>query len=280
MQEIETHQFADRRSVTLRGPVPIEIGQRLEAADMGAAEAAFEAAPCPFGFAHGQGHVFRASPVGGFAGAPGIGLGIEIGQVDKAAAGKEGLSDVADGPLNAPFLISSVHRHGPWLIAVMPGEMQQRRVESDRLALSLQDGALEIVIEENSRQAGPGREGGGMTAQEILHAGIEKEAQKDLSRPRQHHHESHQRPPGAADLEMAKVTPVRLALFTGQRAQPQVPALDPRDPGTISPPDREPAVRHGERPWLSWTARSFPASGRLAPTAAHGRSLPSLHHPA
>lgn len=50
VQEIETHQFADRRSVTLRGPVPIEIGKRLEAADMGAAEAA----PCPFGFLPGQ----------------------------------------------------------------------------------------------------------------------------------------------------------------------------------------------------------------------------------
>jgi hypothetical protein len=42
VQEIEPHQFADRRSVTLRGPVPIEIGQRLESADMGTAEAAFE----------------------------------------------------------------------------------------------------------------------------------------------------------------------------------------------------------------------------------------------
>jgi hypothetical protein len=104
----------------------------------------------------------------------------------------------------------------------MTGEMQQRRVESDRLALSLQDGALEVVIEQDPRHADPGLESSGVTAQEILHAGIEKEAQEDLSRPRQYHHESHQRPAGAADIEMTKVGPVDLSLFTGQRAQPQV----------------------------------------------------------
>ncbi|MNL70276.1 hypothetical protein D3C87_1952520 [compost metagenome] len=61
-----------------------------------------------------------------------------------------------------------------------------------------------------------------MASQEAVHAGIEEEAQVDLPRPRQHHHEGHQRPAGTADLQMAEVTPVDLSLFAGQRAQAQI----------------------------------------------------------
>ena len=58
-----------------------------------------------------------------------------------------------------------------------------------------------------------------MAAQEVLHAGIEKEAQEDLTRVAQHHDERHQRPAGPADFEMAEVSPVDLSLFPGKRTQ-------------------------------------------------------------
>jgi hypothetical protein len=38
----------------------------------------------------------------------------------------------------------------------------------------------------------------------------------------QHHHERHQRPPGAADIDVSEMTPVNLALLTRQAAQPQI----------------------------------------------------------
>ena len=61
-----------------------------------------------------------------------------------------------------------------------------------------------------------------MAAQEVLHAGVQEEAQEDLARVAQHHHEGHQRAAGAADLEMAEVAPVDLRLLARQRAQAQV----------------------------------------------------------
>ena len=61
-----------------------------------------------------------------------------------------------------------------------------------------------------------------MTGQERLHSRVQEEAQEDPARGTQDHDESHQRPSGAADLEMPEVTPVDLGLFAGKRAQPQV----------------------------------------------------------
>jgi hypothetical protein len=61
-----------------------------------------------------------------------------------------------------------------------------------------------------------------MAAQEVLHAGVQEEAQENLPRVGQHHDEGHQRAAGAADLEMPKMAPIDLGLFAGQGAQAQV----------------------------------------------------------
>ena len=47
-----------------------------------------------------------------------------------------------------------------------------------------------------------------MPAQKILHSGVEKEAQENLPRMAEHHDEGHQRAAGAANLKMAKVSPL------------------------------------------------------------------------
>jgi hypothetical protein len=57
-----------------------------------------------------------------------------------------------------------------------------------------------------------------VTAQEVLHAGIEEEAQKNLARVAQHHDEGHQGTARAADHEMTKMPPVDLPLLAGQAA--------------------------------------------------------------
>jgi hypothetical protein len=61
-----------------------------------------------------------------------------------------------------------------------------------------------------------------VAAQEAVHAGVQEEAQEDHARVAEHHHEGHQRAAGAADLQVAEVTPVDLRLLARQRAQAQV----------------------------------------------------------
>src|ERR1700694_4399953 len=87
------------------------------------------------------------------------------------------------------------------------------------VALALQHRALEIVVEQDTRTSVPGREGGDVTAQEALHAGIEEEAQENLARVAQHHDEGHQGTACAAAQEMTKMPPVDLRLLAGQAAQ-------------------------------------------------------------
>jgi hypothetical protein len=58
--------------------------------------------------------------------------------------------------------------------------------------------------------------------QEILHAGIEEEAQEDLARVAQRHDERHQQAACPADLQMSEMFPVDLCWFTGQAAQTQI----------------------------------------------------------
>ena len=76
-----------------------------------------------------------------------------------------------------------------------------------------------------------------MGAYEVTHRGPEVEAQEQMARVGQHHHEGHQRTQRAPHRELAEVGPVRLSLITGERAQPQVgfcrgPRTQPRHQGT------------------------------------------------
>jgi hypothetical protein len=58
-----------------------------------------------------------------------------------------------------------------------------------------------------------------MTAQEVLHAGIEEEAQEDLARIAEHHDKGHQGPSGATDRKVAEMAPVDLRLLARQAVQ-------------------------------------------------------------
>src|SRR5258708_36810149 len=45
LEEVEAHQRLESSPVDRRGPVPVEVAQRVEAADMGALKATLDAAP-------------------------------------------------------------------------------------------------------------------------------------------------------------------------------------------------------------------------------------------
>jgi len=91
-----------------------------------------------------------------------------------------------------PFSLPARHRDRPRLVAIVSREGEQCRVEADGIALTFQHGALEIVVEQDTRTSIEGLERRDMTTQEALHARIEEEAQEYLARPAQHHDESHQ----------------------------------------------------------------------------------------
>ena len=137
-------------------------------------------------------------------------------------AAKNDIADVSDGALDAALLVAARDRHGARFVAIVPGEAEQGRMEADRVAAPFQHRALEIVVQQDTRNALPRGEGGDVAAQEVLHPGVREEAQEDLARVAQHHDERHQRTPCPADLEMAEMSPVHLRLLAGQAAQPQI----------------------------------------------------------
>lgn len=104
----------------------------------------------------------------------------------------------------------------------MTGEREQRRIEADRIALTLEHGAAQIVVPQDPRQAGPCFKCTYVPGQEAIHTGIAVKTQPDLPGPRQHHHEGHQRPTRAIDLQVAKRGPVDFTYFSRRGAKPQV----------------------------------------------------------
>src|SRR5215471_17503963 len=95
-------------------------------------------------------------------------------------------------------------------------------MKADGIALALEHDTSQIVVEQDSRQTIPTGEGLDVAVQEALEALIEEKAQEDPAREAQHHDEGHERPTGAPDREVAKMSPVDLALLTGQGAQTQI----------------------------------------------------------
>ena len=61
-----------------------------------------------------------------------------------------------------------------------------------------------------------------MAAQEVVHPGVEVEAQEGAARVTQHHHEAHQRALRAPDPDLAEVGPVDLGLLAGQGLEAQI----------------------------------------------------------
>ena len=144
------------------------------------------------GLADAEGVLSGAAPIRRQATAPGLGLDIEVVEIGKLSGREEVVAHIADGALNAALLVAACHRHRTRVITIMCGERDQGRMKANGVALALQHCALEIVVEQDTRTSVPGREGADVTTQEVLHAGIEEEAQKNLARVAQHHDEGHQ----------------------------------------------------------------------------------------
>src|SRR5882757_2377655 len=89
--------------------------------------------------------------------------------------------------------------HGSRLEAIVPCELNQLWIEANDVTMALQHCAFEIVVEQHARHAAEEGECVDMPAREERHRSAEKEAQKDLARVAEHHHEGPECPLGAAD---------------------------------------------------------------------------------
>jgi hypothetical protein len=111
-----------------------------------------------------------------------VGLGIEVVDIRKLAPGKEAFPDVAHGAFDAAFFAATSDGDGSRVVAVMTGEVEQGGIEADGVAAALQHGTSQIIVQNDSRHPIPGSEGADMTAQEVLHAGIQKKKRRKISR--------------------------------------------------------------------------------------------------
>ena len=88
------------------------------------------------------------------------------------------IADVADGPFHPALLVAAGHRHRPGFEPVVTGQGQQGGMKADRLALTLQHGALQVIVEQDSGDPAKGLEGRDMAAQEVLHASVQEKRRK------------------------------------------------------------------------------------------------------
>jgi hypothetical protein len=136
---------------------------------------------------------------------------------------------VTNGSFHATFLVTAGYRDKSWFVTILSDEGRQRRMKADRVAASFEYRTLKVVVQQNARYARLGGKGGDVAAQKTVHPRVRKEAEKNLPRVTEHHDERHQRALRAADLQMSEVSPVDLALFTGQDREIHKMRLSGRD---------------------------------------------------
>jgi hypothetical protein len=157
--------------------------------------------------------------IDGGGSAPRSCLPIEIGKVVVISRGEEGVADVADSALDSPLLVAASDGDGAGLEAVVRRHLEQRGMEPNRIAVTLEHGALEIVVEQNARNAPEVGERFNVSAHEERHRGAWEEAEKQAPGVAEHHHERPERPERAADLQLAEVGPIDLGLLARERAK-------------------------------------------------------------
>ncbi len=109
--------------------------------------------------AHRSTAVLGTRAVGRFALRPGRGLSIEVVEIGVGSRGEEGVARVANGPLDTPLLVATRGRDGARLEAVVARELEQGGVKANGVAGPLEDGTLEVVVEQNARNAAEEGEG-------------------------------------------------------------------------------------------------------------------------
>lgn len=142
---------------------------------------------------------------------------VEVGDTREGTGGEEGVAKVLDRALDLALLVAAIG--SAWLgrEVIVPGELEDPRIESDVLADALEDDALEVVVEERPRHAAEGLKGEDVAPGEALGRLVEDKAGEDRAREAEHHHEAGETSHGAADLDLPEAGPVHLSLLARHR---------------------------------------------------------------
>ena len=112
-------------------------------------------------------------------------------------------------------------------------------MEANELPLTLEDRALQIVVEDRARHPAERVECGEVATEEALGGLVEVEAGEEGAAPRQHHEEARQSALGATYHDRAEGRPVDLGLLTRQDRQTQERLV-------LRGPDARDEATHGE----------------------------------
>jgi hypothetical protein len=100
------------------------------------------------------------------------------------------VTQILDRALDLALLVTAVRCARDRREVVVVGTLEDLRVEADVLADSLDNDALEVVVEDPERDAAERLEHEGVAEQERLERLVEGEAREYRARPRQHEHEA------------------------------------------------------------------------------------------
>src|SRR6202453_206800 len=147
---------------------------------------------------------------------PRVELGIEVIDGVERSCSKEGFAKIAHASLDAALLIASRHGAGLWREVVVTGEVEDAGMESNEIPLALEDGALEVVVQDRTRDSPKRDKCGEVSPEEALGGLVEVEAGEERAAPRQDHEEAGEGALGATDQDRAERGPVHLGLLSRQ----------------------------------------------------------------
>ena len=171
---------------------------------------------------HGPRGIAGDAPRVGHRVAPVDELGIQIVHIPERPRREERVAQVADRPFDAAFFPGRRDRAGTRDEVVVPAQLEQARVEADGVALPFEDGAFQVVVEDDSRHALKRGKRLDVAAQEALERLVQSEDGMQRPRPAQDQHEGGQPPGGAPDRDCSEAAPIGLPLLAHQQGQPEI----------------------------------------------------------
>src|SRR5580658_9884080 len=102
--------------------------------------------------------IFRTTTQCGFLQAPRDCLGVQITDIFELAGSKKSVANKTYCSFHAPFFVAARDRHRAWLEAIMSGQLQQCRMEADRLGAPLEHRTFKVVVQHDPRDRTPGAE--------------------------------------------------------------------------------------------------------------------------
>src|ERR1700730_12337434 len=145
--------------------------------------------------------------------APEPGLAVEVRQISKSARRKEGMANVLDRSLHAPFFGAPEWPARLGGEVIVAAKFEQARMKVNGVATAFEHHGFKVVIENSSGRAGPGAKGMHMAQQKVLQCLVEKKLQIERAAVGESEHEAGETTLGTADGNRPEAGPVTLSLL-------------------------------------------------------------------